>query len=267
MSVKQLIAALVYTAPAGSYCCLHFGCFAIRTGGRAAPSLVVPLLQMPRRNSRRCCSWRHFCSLVLGSRLTDASLVLSFPFHVLAALLFDSSFLFLFPSAEDIQFIYFDKETDLDVVQNRAAHILAAQKGCIFGGMYHVTDGAFFRQGVLDFNEVDFEEQLRQRLRRDNRLGLEYVNFQVHLPPRFQDTGGEYRDDVPFLQRTAERLSLLHRLCHEEGLNCYIETHVERVSEDVVAFADILTLATEPLEVTVDFSPYMSRGITRGRSF
>lgn len=171
------------------------------------------------------------------------------------------------PPTEDLQFIFFPDTPNLDQVAQQAAPLLAAHKARIFGGMYHVTDGAFFRDGVLDFNQADFEAQLQRRLRRDARLGLEYINFQVHLPPQHQDTGGEYRQDLPYLQRTAERLSLLHRLCHAEGLNCYIETHVERVSEDVPAFAELLRLATEPLEVTCDFSHYLSRGITRGTAY
>lgn len=64
-------------------------------------------------------------------------------------------------------------------------------------------------------------------MRLDKQIGSEYITFQLSLPARHLHAGGEYRDDRPFIQQTADRIAQLQAMCFEEGLNCYIETHVE----------------------------------------
>lgn len=60
---------------------------------------------------------------------------------------------------------------------------LADRKLAIFGGLYHVTDGAHFRQ-ELDFGDDNFDKRLMENLQGDRELGLEYITFQLHLPPK-----------------------------------------------------------------------------------
>ena len=54
------------------------------------------------------------------------------------------------------------------------------------------------------------------------------------------NTGGLYRSDASYIQRSAARIAHLQRLCFEVGLNFYIETHVDRISEDVQGFVNII---------------------------
>ena len=41
--------------------------------------------------------------------------------------------------------------------------------------------------------------------------------FQIYLPPRYMNTGGEFREDEAFLQLTAQRIQSLRDTCHAEG--------------------------------------------------
>ena len=115
----------------------------------------------------------------------------------------------------------------------------------------------------LDFAEPNFLERLRQRLRRDKEFGVEYASFQIHLPEEHQSTGGEYREDKAFLQLSAERIAHMQRICFEEGLNFYVETHVMKISEDITAFVKIMDLSPY-FEVNGDLSHYIFRGISKG---
>ena len=49
------------------------------------------------------------------------------------------------------------------------------------------------------------------------------------------NTGGEYRKDEAYLNQCAQRIEQLQGLCFELGLNCYVETHIDRLSEDLEA--------------------------------
>ena len=95
----------------------------------------------------------------------------------------------------------------------------------------------------LEFSDVDFFERFRQRLRNDKDYGVEYASFQIHLAEEHLETGGSYRDDPEYLQLCADRIATLQRICFEEGVNFYVETHVLKVSEDVFAFAEIMRRA------------------------
>ena len=138
----------------------------------------------------------------------------------------------------------------------------------IVGSLYHVSDGGWRREHEdgapgrwdLDFNEPDFYAELARRVALDKALGSEYVTFQISLPEKYLNTGGEYRDDVAFIKRSAERIArmqqvsfrcvvmqsqtdvellvipavplmpdvpplmLVLQVCFEQGLNFYVET-------------------------------------------
>ena len=76
-------------------------------------------------------------------------------------------------------FPHLDQQTIvLETKQQLAKHKLA-----IFGGLYHVTDGARLRQ-ELDWSDTDFDSRLMSNLLADRELGCEYITFQLHLPPK-----------------------------------------------------------------------------------
>lgn len=118
---------------------------------------------------------------------------------------------------------------------------------------------------VYDFGEKeDWEkrlEEMKAEARYTKLMGGEYVTFQLWLPQRHMDSGGAYRRDDAYLTRAAKRCADLQRMCHDLDMNCYIETHVRRISEDPEAFVDILKRADCELEVNGDLSHYVYRNI------
>ena len=62
---------------------------------------------------------------------------------------------------------------------------------------------------------------------------------QVSLRPDYVGTGGEYRNDDGYLDLCARRVEKLQRACWDEGVNCYIETHYDRITEDPEAFVKV----------------------------
>ena len=98
---------------------------------------------------------------------------------------------------------------------------LSAKTGVkIVGSLYHVSDGGWKREHEdgkqkwdLDFNDRDFDQQLKEKLRMDRAMGSEYVTFQISLPPRHLNTGGLYRDDTAFIQLSADRIAKMQAAC------------------------------------------------------
>lgn len=90
------------------------------------------------------------------------------------------------------------------------------------------------------------------------------MTFQVFLPPPFLNTGGAYRADTAYLERTAQRIAMLQRIAFDEGMNCYIETHIDRISEDIQAFCEIIDRCPVDFELNGDLSHYLYRGINQG---
>uniref|UniRef100_A0A7S2TK11 Xylose isomerase-like TIM barrel domain-containing protein n=2 Tax=Lotharella oceanica TaxID=641309 RepID=A0A7S2TK11_9EUKA len=61
-------------------------------------------------------------------------------------------------------------------------------------------------------------------------------------------------------------MQLVRSLCKEAGMNCYFETHIDRLSEDPIAFDGILKVCDEigpKVEVNADLSHYLYRGLDR----
>jgi len=110
----------------------------------------------------------------------------------------------------------------------------------------------------------DFSRNITREAELVKLMGGEYMTFQIWLPPHHLDTGGEYRRDTAFLKHAADVIALLHDICHANGINCYIETHVARISEDPQAFCNIMDLCKVPFEVNGDLSHYQFRNIIRG---
>jgi hypothetical protein len=145
-------------------------------------------------------------------------------------------------------------------VRELAARTGVAIVGCLYciGGRSEDESRGFHN---LELGEQDFLDILRRRIRQDKDYGCEYGTFQLHLPPEHLGTGGLYRGDEEFLELTAQRIADIQAVCFAEGLNCYFETHIDKVSEDLQAFAGIIHRAPH-FEVTGDLSHCPGR---RGR--
>ena len=148
-------------------------------------------------------------------------------------------------------------------VRELAARTGVAIVGCLYciGGRSEDESRGFHN---LELEEQDFLDILRRRIRQDKDYGCEYGTFQLHLPSEHLSTGGLYRGDKEFLDLTAQRIADIQAVCFAEGLNCYFETHIDKVSEDIQAFADIIHRAPH-FEVTGDLSHYIYRGIVKGQ--
>eukprot|EP01048_Picozoa_sp_COSAG05_P018035 COSAG05_NODE_2568_length_2888_cov_3.537469_1_plen_263_part_00 len=140
----------------------------------------------------------------------------------------------------------------------------------ICGSLYHLCDGQYvdgtgdWNPQKLDFEQRDFWEKLDEKLPLDKAIGSEYITFQICLPDRHMNTGGAYRNDEAYLALVAQRIQRLQETCFRHGLNCYVETHIDRVSEDVEAFCKIFDRCPVYFEVNADISHYNYRGITKG---
>ena len=115
---------------------------------------------------------------------------------------------------------------------------------------------------VFDYPGMDWTEQvkgLKEEARLTKLMGGQYLTFQIWLPEKYQGTAGEYRNDSAYLSLCAQRINDLQQACWEEGMNCYIETHVQRISEDPEAFANILRQSGTATETNGDVSHYIYR--------
>lgn len=182
-------------------------------------------------------------------------------------------------SADDMRRKFMPKAPYAEVVQE-VRRLAAKYRLCVPGSLYHITDGCTKEMGKrvhaytasggprfdLDVNDPDFDAAFREKVRRDGDMGNGYINVHLRLPPRYLFTGGEYRDDEQFCRTAATRLERIVRICHEEGLNCYIETHMNMVSEDPTGFVRIMDLCGVDFEVNLDVSHYHFRQIKSGRA-
>ena len=123
-------------------------------------------------------------------------------------------------------------------------------------------------------------------------MGAADITFQICLPDEHMSTGGAYRGDEAYLSLVASRIARLQEICFREcaalprahavsrlcaftalararlfvvghGLNFYVETHIDRISEDVEGFCKIMDRAPY-FEINADISHYNYRGITKG---
>ncbi|MDX1682111.1 MAG: TIM barrel protein [Phycisphaeraceae bacterium] len=148
---------------------------------------------------------------------------------------------------------YFDDESEI-VVARRARRALADAGLANFGTTLHAGDAAMRKLNWLD----DYRRQMEVAA----ELGGEFVSFQVYLADDYLHTGGLYREDETYLRWCADRVSELRSAAWEQGLNFYLEVHVDRITEDPAACCRLLELAT--CELTGDLSHLQIRGMLRG---
>lgn len=144
--------------------------------------------------------------------------------------------------------------------------------GCpVLGSLYHVADGVGRRMHEdgtrydLDFQDPDFWQEMGRRMDNDKAIGSEYITFQISLPAQYLNTGGEYREDEAYIKRVAYDIAWLQRMCFDRGMNFYVETHMDRLSEDPCGFVRIMEACPAYFEVNADISHYNFRALTRGR--
>ena len=164
---------------------------------------------------------------------------------------------------------FFAPGTPLETV-TRTVRAEASKRGVqICGDLFIVSDSeatptsVVQPSGALDFADPQLETKLAERLRQNAALGCEYATFQISLPERHMNTGGEFRNDEAFLTLCAERIAMLQAVCYQASQNFYVETHIDRISEDLEAFTKIMERAPV-FEVNADLSHYIYRGITKG---
>ena len=124
----------------------------------------------------------------------------------------------------------------------------------VFGSTFLVTHE--------EMRQLNWERLLKDRIRLNQDLGGQYASFQLFLHPDYMGTGGSYRRDEFYLRECADKVNTIREMTWDLGLNFYVETHTDRISEDPQAFKRIQEMATS--EVTGDLSHYLYRGITKG---
>jgi sugar phosphate isomerase/epimerase len=108
----------------------------------------------------------------------------------------------------------------------------------------------------------DFLDTAAQELTLVKAMGGQYASYQLILHPDYSNTGGSYRSDERYLAWCAQVVTDLRELCWSNGLNFYLEVHMDRFTEDPAATVRLLELAT--CELNGDMSHYLFRGYTKG---
>ena len=176
-------------------------------------------------------------------------------------------------SVDDFRGKWFPGEP-YDIVVARVNEAIAASGVPVVGALYHVTDGdqgtpdrRMHKDGTrldLDFHDVDVWEEMARRLDLDAAIGATYITYQISLPPKYFQAGGEYRHDTAYHKRVGLYIARLQAMCFARGLNFYVETHVDRISEDPEGFCAIMDACPVYFEVNADISHYNYCGITKG---
>lgn len=116
----------------------------------------------------------------------------------------------------------------------------------------------------FDYPEQDwgkFLEEMHDEACLTAKMGGEYLTFQMWITPEYLDTCGAYRNDDVYLKKCARRIEDLHAVTSLYDLNCYIETHVQRISEDPEALCKIMDQCKINFEVNGDLSHYIFRNL------
>ena len=113
-----------------------------------------------------------------------------------------------------------------------------------------------------DVRRLHWLDPLVEQMKLIQDAGGEFASVQFSLHPDYINTGGAYRDDEDYLRWCADRVACMRDAAWDLGLNFYLETHMDRITEDPAACCRILEMAT--CEVNGDLSHYLFRGITHG---
>lgn len=149
---------------------------------------------------------------------------------------------------------YFQNES-LPVVAARARAALEKAGLRVFGATLHVGDDRMRKLHWID--------GIRDEIKLVQDMGGEYASFQIGLHPDYLSTSGIYREDEEYLEECARNVAEMRQAAWELDMNFYVETHIDRITEDPQAFARILEMAT--CEVTGDLSHYLYRAFTKGK--
>lgn len=149
---------------------------------------------------------------------------------------------------------YFTDSSPL-VVARKARKALEAKGLQNFGSTLHFTDEAM--------RKLDFLDNAAEQIKVVKELSGEYASYQLFIHPDYAQTGGAYREDERYLQWCARVVTDLRSLTWDNGLNFYLEVHVDRMTEDPAACCRILDMAT--CELNGDMSHYLARGFLKGK--
>lgn len=139
----------------------------------------------------------------------------------------------------------------------RARHLSAAARRAgleFFGGTLYVRDQAL--------RQLHWQTAVTDDMQMLADLGCGFVNLQMELAGDYYNTAGLYRDDAEYLDWCADRVRQLQAAAHKAGLNFYLETHINLVTEDPAAACRLLDRVQ--VELTADLSHYFFRGFQRG---
>ena len=102
-------------------------------------------------------------------------------------------------SVRDIQGNFYSSSTPLSTIVAEAKAV--APRGFFTGGTYHILDGNDSpyeglpntdpKRPTHDWNNACYWRDLRAALQADIDIGCHYASFQIFLPPRHMNTGGE----------------------------------------------------------------------------
>jgi len=158
---------------------------------------------------------------------------------------------------------------------------------------------SYDKQCGAEYITFQINRELRSLFLSRSRLLTRDARAARAVPPQYLNTGGMYRDDEQYLRRVAQDIARLQEACFEQGLNFYVraaapclsfsavpgsfpglawrcqaslrrrgaaqvETHMDRVSEDLGAFVKVMEYCPVYFEINADISHYNFRAITQG---
>ncbi len=125
-----------------------------------------------------------------------------------------------------------------------------------FGATIHLRDEAMRKLGWMNGVREDI------KFLRD--LGCGFVSFQYGLAQEYLSSGGEYRNDEGYLKWCAENLEKIRSATWGEGMNFYLEVHINMITEDPTGCCRVLDLFD--CEINGDLSHYLFKGYLKGKS-
>ena len=128
----------------------------------------------------------------------------------------------------------------------------------VFGCLYHSLAWQWE-------DEAAYMEWLESHFEADRILGAEYVTYQVFLSDKYMGCGSDYTDDGAYMAECARQVEVLRARTHAAGFNFYLETHVDRITQDPRAVC--MLLDSVDVELNGDLAHYITLGIRGGRSF
>eukprot|EP01059_Diplonema_ambulator_P026481 TRINITY_DN4376_c1_g1_i1.p2 TRINITY_DN4376_c1_g1~~TRINITY_DN4376_c1_g1_i1.p2 ORF type:complete len:390 (+),score=133.15 TRINITY_DN4376_c1_g1_i1:2070-3239(+) len=127
----------------------------------------------------------------------------------------------------------------------------------IFGSLYHSLEWQWK-------DEKAYIAYIREQMAADKILGSEYATYQVFLSDEYMGCGSDYTDDTAYMTECVRRINVLKKETLAAGLNFYLETHVDRITQDPRAVCRFLDKTS--FEMNGDLAHYITLGLRSGAS-